>query len=134
MIRSMTAFSRVAATDEQSELVWELRSVNHRYLETHFRLPEEMRVLEPLVRERLARRLGRGKVDCALRFKSTGTVGQLQINQLLADQVGLQALRNDAGPAQGGLRGEGDGGGVELFARGFAIERCRFGLRLDASP
>ncbi len=93
MIRSMTAFSRVAATDEQSELVWELRSVNHRYLETYFRLPEEMRVLEPLVRERLARRLGRGKIDCALRYKSTGTAGQLQINQALADQVLLAAAK-----------------------------------------
>lgn len=93
MIRSMTAFSRVAATDEQSELVWELRSVNHRYLEAHFRLPEEMRVLEPQIRERLARRLGRGKIDCALRFKSTGTAGRLQINQVLADQVLLAAAK-----------------------------------------
>lgn len=93
MIRSMTAFSRVAATDEQSELVWELRSVNHRYLEAHFRLPEEMRVLEPQIRERLARRLGRGKIDCALRYKSKGTAGRLQINQVLADQVLLAAAK-----------------------------------------
>ncbi len=91
MIRSMTAFSRAAATDEQAELVWELRSVNHRYLEPHIRLPEEMRILEPLVRERLARRLGRGKVDCGLRYKSTGVAAGLQINQMLADQVLLAA-------------------------------------------
>lgn len=91
MIRSMTAFSRAAATGEQAELVWELRSVNHRYLETHMRLPEEMRVLEPLVRERLASRLGRGKVDCSLRHKSSGVAAELQINQALADQVLLAA-------------------------------------------
>jgi uncharacterized protein (TIGR00255 family) len=91
MIRSMTAFARAAATDEGVELVWELRSVNHRYLETNLRLPEEMRVLEPLVRERLARRLGRGKIDCGLRYKSTGAAAHLQINQTLADQVLLAA-------------------------------------------
>ena len=90
MIRSMTAFSRAAATDEQVEMAWELRSVNHRYLEIHLRLPEEMRVLEPLVRERLAKRLGRGKIDCGLRYKSTGAAARLQINQALADQL-LQA-------------------------------------------
>ena len=93
MIRSMTAFSRVAAAAEQAEMAWELRSVNHRYLETHLRLPEEMRVLEPLVRERLAKRLGRGKIDCGLRYKSTGAAARLQINQALADQV-LQAAES----------------------------------------
>lgn len=90
MIRSMTAFSRAATSEEQGEMAWELRSVNHRYLEPHIRLPEEMRVLEPLVRERLSKRLGRGKIDCSLRYRSSGTLAALQINQLLADQV-LQA-------------------------------------------
>ncbi len=93
MIRSMTAFSRASATDEQAELVWELRSVNHRYLETNLRLPEEMRVLEPVVRERLARRLGRGKIDGNLRYKATAAVSALQINQLLAEQVLLAATQ-----------------------------------------
>jgi len=91
MIRSMTAFSRAADTGDQAELVWELRSVNHRYLETHIRLPEEMRVLEQLVRERLASRLGRGKVDCSLRYKSSGVAAKLQINQALVEQVLLAA-------------------------------------------
>ncbi len=93
MIRSMTAFSRATAIDEQAELVWELRSVNHRYLEIYSRLPEEMRVLEPLVRERLTKRLGRGKIDCSLRYKSTGAASELQLNQVLVDQV-LRASRN----------------------------------------
>ena len=90
MIRSMTAFSRAAGNEEQGEMVWELRSVNHRYLEPHIRMPDEMRMLEPLVRERLAKRLGRGKVDCSLKYRPSGTLAALQINQLLADQV-LQA-------------------------------------------
>jgi uncharacterized protein (TIGR00255 family) len=69
MIRSMTAFSRVSAENAGTELVWELRSVNHRYLEAFVRLPEELRVMEPLARERVTARLGRGKVECVLRCR-----------------------------------------------------------------
>ena len=67
MIRSMTAFARVDGKSADAELTWELRSVNHRYLEAFVRLPDELRVMESLVRERLSARLGRGKVECALR-------------------------------------------------------------------
>jgi len=62
----MTAFARESATGDEGELTWELRSVNHRYLETSVRLPEGLRTLEPAVRERLASWLGRGKLDCTL--------------------------------------------------------------------
>jgi uncharacterized protein (TIGR00255 family) len=67
MIRSMTAFARVDGKSADAELTWELRSVNHRYLEAFVRLPDELRAMESLVRERLSARLGRGKVECALR-------------------------------------------------------------------
>lgn len=88
MIRSMTAFSRIQAITDMGELTWELRSVNHRYLETHIRLPEELRAIEPDVRDRLAKQLGRGKVECNLRFKpSTTDSGELKVNDRLADQV-----------------------------------------------
>ena len=70
MTKSMTAFARVSRTGDEGELTWELRSVNHRYLESGVRLPEELRALEPRVRERLAMRLGRGKLDCTLRYVS----------------------------------------------------------------
>ena len=66
---SMTGFARAEQRDELGELTWELRSVNHRYLELFPRLPEELRSLEPVVRERMSRRLSRGKVDCTLRFQ-----------------------------------------------------------------
>ena len=69
MIRSMTAFARVDGEVEGAELAWELRSVNHRYLETFVRLPEELRALEPQVRQKVGARLGRGKVECVLRLK-----------------------------------------------------------------
>ncbi len=88
MIRSMTAFARMESRDALGELVWELRSVNHRYLEVSVRLPEELRVLEPVVRERAARRLSRGKVDCTLRFRpNTGTSGDLVVNARMAAQL-----------------------------------------------
>jgi uncharacterized protein (TIGR00255 family) len=67
MIRSMTAFARSSGERAGAELTWELRSVNHRYLEVFVRLPEELRAMEPLVRERVNARLGRGKLECVLR-------------------------------------------------------------------
>ncbi len=88
MIRSMTAFARQQIHNESGELIWEIRSVNHRYLETALRLPEELRALEPLVRDRVNTRLGRGKVECALRFKSSGHAeSDLQVNDHMVRQL-----------------------------------------------
>ena len=69
MIRSMTAFARASVEKAEAELTWELRSVNHRYLEAFVRLPDELRAMEPLVRERVNTRLGRGKLECVLRCR-----------------------------------------------------------------
>ncbi|MCO6413125.1 MAG: YicC family protein [Thiogranum sp.] len=69
MIRSMTAFARVDGRTDDAELTWELRSVNHRYLESFVRLPDEIRSIEPQVREKLGARLGRGKLECTLRCR-----------------------------------------------------------------
>ena len=68
MIRSMTAFARSERTEDWGTAYWELRSVNNRYLEVNPRLPEEARALESTVRERIRKRLSRGKVDCVLRL------------------------------------------------------------------
>ena len=88
MISSMTAYSRKEARDDQGEIVWEIRSVNHRFLEPFVRLPEEFRALEPMVRERLSQRLGRGKVDCSLRFSASGDAApMLKVNERVARQV-----------------------------------------------
>jgi len=87
-IRSMTAFARHQLRDDLGELTWEIRSVNHRYLETMVRLPEELRAIEPVVRERVNQRLGRGKVECGLRYKpGIGSGGELKVNQLLVQQL-----------------------------------------------
>ncbi|HSV17039.1 MAG TPA: YicC/YloC family endoribonuclease [Casimicrobiaceae bacterium] len=64
MILSMTGFAAVAAELAGVSLAVELRSVNHRYLDLAVRLPDELRTLEPGLRERLARDLRRGKVEC----------------------------------------------------------------------
>jgi len=70
MIKSMTAFARKQLDNERGALSWELRSVNHRFAEFSIRLPEELRVIEPRVRECLATLVKRGKVDATLRYKS----------------------------------------------------------------
>ena len=63
MIRSMTAFASGERTTPWGTLGCELRSVNHRFLELGVRLPDELRVLEPALRERVAGRVARGKID-----------------------------------------------------------------------
>lgn len=68
MVHSMTAFARVEQAGTHGTLSWELRSVNHRYLEPHLRLPDAFRDLEGAVREALRQGLSRGKVECTLRF------------------------------------------------------------------
>jgi uncharacterized protein (TIGR00255 family) len=83
MIRSMTAFARVDGHITGAELAWELRSVNHRYLEAFVRLPDELRSMEPLVRERINARLKRGKLECVLRCS------------WLAEQAGTLELDTD---------------------------------------
>ena len=88
MICSMTAFAREEYRGDLGTLVWEIRSVNHRYLEPYLRLPEELRAFEPVVRERLAKRLGRGKIDCTLRFKpGAGVEAGVEVNRQLVEQL-----------------------------------------------
>ena len=97
MIRSMTSFARCEAQGEWGSLQLELRSVNHRYLEITPRLPEELRALEPKIRERLTQQLGRGKVDCNVRFQppEKGS-GELTINEELVKQLAHASREVDA--------------------------------------
>ena len=88
MIYSMTAFARSEVKKDWGTAVWEIRSVNQRYLETYFRLPEQFRSLAPVLRERFRKRLQRGKVECALRFTANDSaVTKLNLNEQLAKQV-----------------------------------------------
>ena len=88
MIYSMTAYARKEVKGDWGSAVWEIRSVNQRYLETYFRLPEQFRGLEPVLRERFRQRLARGKVECSLRFEANQAAqSDLIINEALAEQV-----------------------------------------------
>ena len=88
MTASMTAFSRQQEEQEWGSLTWEIRSVNHRYLETSVRLPESLRALENGVREAVRKRLTRGKVECALRFQSGAKISSdLHLNTTLIKQL-----------------------------------------------
>ncbi|PFG45523.1 uncharacterized protein (TIGR00255 family) [Vibrio sp. ES.051] len=88
MIYSMTAYARKEVKGDWGSAVWEIRSVNQRYLETYFRMPEQFRALEPVLRERFRKRLARGKVECNLRFEANPAAkGELSINETLASQV-----------------------------------------------
>ncbi|MEZ9140009.1 MULTISPECIES: YicC/YloC family endoribonuclease [unclassified Shewanella] len=88
MIQSMTAYARIEHKAEWGTASWELRSVNQRYLETYLRLPEQMRSLEPVLRDRLRKRLNRGKVEVNLRYElSDSGSSEMRLNQDLAKQL-----------------------------------------------
>ena len=100
MIYSMTAFASLEIKKDWGNAVWEIRSVNQRYLETFFRLPEQFRSLENTLRETLRQKLTRGKIECTLRIDNKKqTAAELHINQELATQVlqSLQWLKQQAG-------------------------------------
>ncbi len=100
MMLSMTAFSRQQLDEEWGSLTWEIRSVNHRYLETSIRLPEMLRSLENPIRDELRKRLIRGKVECALRYQSSDNArSELELDRPLILKL-LQAnteIENIAG-------------------------------------
>lgn len=93
MVLSMTAFARKQSSIGHTLLVWEIRSVNHRYLETGFRFPEALRPLEPAVRDALRKTLARGKVDCQLRIETEGA----QDSSLQIDEALVVKLNNASG-------------------------------------
>ena len=72
MINSMTAFARETDDSGPDSLVVEIRSVNHRYLDCIFKLPETLRGLEPAWRQRLQKTLSRGKMECQVRWQGGG--------------------------------------------------------------
>lgn len=87
MIHSMTAFARAEQATAHGTLSWELRSVNHRYLEAHLRLPDAFRDLEGSARELLRQGLSRGKVECTLRFAEDSAGKPLQVDRERAAQL-----------------------------------------------
>lgn len=103
MIYSMTAFARLEVKKDWGDAVWEIRSVNQRYLENFFRLPEQFRGLENTLREKLRQGLTRGKIECSLRIETKKqTNAELNLNKELANQViqSLQWIKAQAGEGE----------------------------------
>ena len=92
MIRSMTAFASAERATEWGTLACELRAVNHRFLEIGTRLPEELRALEPQLRERVATRVSRGKLDLSLRLRAPEGGDALQLDSRMVGQLSELAL------------------------------------------
>src|SRR3546814_1185672 len=88
MIRSMTAFAAGERSTQWGTLGCEMRAVNHRFLELGVRLPDELRLLEPALRERVSTRVSRGKVDLTLRLRAGEGGGSLQANDALLRAIG----------------------------------------------
>ncbi|MBA3537338.1 MAG: YicC family protein [Tatlockia sp.] len=84
MTHSMTAFARVQKQLDSGIFCWEIRSVNHRYLDVSFRLPEAYRFLETSLRAMMRGKLGRGKLECQLKFQDLTTGSQsMAVNESL---------------------------------------------------
>ncbi len=96
-MQSMTAFARTQGDYARFHLVWELRSVNHRYLETQFRLPDAFRNLEQRLRDTSRAHLKRGKLDAILRYDRAVREGAFEINRPLLLQLlaSLEQIRRD---------------------------------------
>src|SRR5688572_31229157 len=82
MIHSMTGYAAAAREFPFGTLGVELRSVNHRYLDVQFRLPDDLRAIEPALRDTLAEKIARGKVECRVSFAAApGSGKSLKINE-----------------------------------------------------
>jgi len=88
MMVSMTAYGREQADGEWGQASCEIRTLNHRYLETSIRLPEELREFEQAVREKVSTRLNRGRVDCVIRYeRATVSMGPLMVDRDLSARL-----------------------------------------------
>ena len=103
MPSSMTAFARHTFQFDWGTATWELRSVNHRFLEAHFRLPETVRDQEMLLREAARKQLNRGKLDCQLQLQMAGSSNTVEVDierakQYVAAAEQVAGLINNSAP------------------------------------
>jgi len=89
MLHSMTGFARESVETGIGTLTWEIRAVNHRYLDVLFKLPEDLRPKEQLFRQQASAKLGRGKIECALYFRrAVNQEAELQLDTDLVELIG----------------------------------------------
>ena len=97
MINSMTAFARTQSNGDWGTVVWEVKSVNHRYLEISMRLPDALRSLETKVRESVTIQLARGKIEIFAKYTpGAAMIGQLHLNEALLAQLVQLTQKLDA--------------------------------------
>ena len=87
----MTAFAAREAASPLGALACEMRSVNHRFLELSLRLPEELRGFEPAIREAVAAKVTRGKVDLSIRIRSAPAAPELALDEIMLARLGSAA-------------------------------------------
>jgi len=154
MIHSMTGYARAEATFPWGRLAWELRSVNHRYFDVQFKLPEEFRVLESELRQMAGSKIARGKVECGLRYTREAAGAEpieLDVERVAQLKVALDTLAAELGATSvpdpvrvltyPGVVREGQADFTPLLAearklfnealRDFAAARAREGERLQ---
>jgi uncharacterized protein (TIGR00255 family) len=101
-IQSMTAYARGQFTDENSSLEWELRSVNHRYLDVSLYLPSSLLSSQNELKEQIRNTLKRGKIEAKLSYESTATnaqkitINQARLKALLDAQQQIETLTQKA--------------------------------------
>jgi len=105
MLHSMTGFARQSAESGIGTLTWELRAVNHRYLDVQIKLPDELRPQEQAFRKQVADSISRGKVECALHFRRAfDRQNELQIDTELVELIGTRIKEMSAElPATGAV-------------------------------
>ena len=97
MLHSMTGFARESVETDIGTLAWEIRAVNHRYLDVQFKLPEDLRPNEAAFRQQASKVLGRGKVDCALYFRRAfDQQSEMQIDSDLVTLLGARLAQVSA--------------------------------------
>jgi uncharacterized protein (TIGR00255 family) len=87
MTLSMTGFAQGEAEAPGGSIRWEIRSVNHRYLDIGFRMPEEFRALEGELRQRAGRDLARGKVEAQMRYLADGAASAFEVDEARLNQL-----------------------------------------------
>ncbi len=91
MLHSMTGFARESVETALGTLTWEIRAVNHRYLDVQFKLPDDLRPKEQAFRQQASAVLGRGKVECGLFFRrATDQQSEMQVDTDLVALIGAR--------------------------------------------
>jgi uncharacterized protein (TIGR00255 family) len=89
MLHSMTGFARESVETALGTLSWEIRAVNHRYLDVQFKLPEDLRPKEQAFRQQASATLSRGKVECGLYFRrAVDQQTEMQVDTELVELLG----------------------------------------------